>query len=590
MSNKQSIRTRSLASLRAEIDEKIKKASEAVKDPTEVSSIPTSAMVETTCTPCGGDKKGEEPKGSFEVTDIKEKGEVTPKKGENTESEQKVIAKGASILERLNKTEEQVSNIAANVSIEPDILRKVGMAILETEEGAKMAEKILRKQASAEYAAEAIKQASVMAAAYEKEMAKKAGVKDLLISALKGVVNAPANAARAISTKLPVDKGSGKKVIDKMTGKLQSLLQAAADNPKATAGIVYGVPAANAAGKLVSTREDLLKQAAAAGAVDAQAMAANPEMMNPETGDAAGNAAAAQGISPEIIMQAIDSLVQSGQISPEGAQQLAQLFASGGNVPVDMETLAVQLEQAIQQGIISEDQAMAIAQSIAGDGSAAAATPMPSEAAGAMPPSPPEPAEAMPPAEVGAAKTASEALRAVATIAQRVKTASVVAGEIAPEDEEATVDDAVETINALAESGQITPEEGQELLTELAGVLANSDAGAEDVAAAVANEGEKGTEEASPEEILANVTPEDVVESLAELVEEGELSAEEAMQIAESLDGMIENKDLDTAAIEEAAGDQEPSDEGNGDEDKEIDEVIAKEASVRSARDPFIQK
>lgn len=631
MNNYKSVRTQTIAGLRAEIAERIKQAS-SVKDPDEVGSIPSSNMVETTCTPYGESKKSEDPKGTFDVTEVTEKGEVSPKKGENIE--EKVVAKGASLLDKLNqKKVASKENVAANISIEPDILRKVGMAILNTEEGAKMAEKVLRKEASAEYAAAAIKQASVEAEMYEREIMKKqAGLSKIL----NKVISAPSKGIGKIRSKIRnklinddvarrIEEaksqgvteqdwlGTQKEVAAILSGmkqdsssKLLRFLKKLEDSPKTTAAIAYGVPTAAAgvygASKLASVAEQ-------AGAADAQAMAANPELANPQA-DPAGDAAAAQGISPEIIMQAIDELVQAGQIAPEVAQQLTQLFASGGNVPLDMETLATQLEQAIQQGLISEDQAMALAQSIAGAPAAAPMPPAGPEAQAGAPVPPPPAAPTEQDAAMGEAKTASEALKYVAQITQNIKTASVVAGEIAPEDEEATVADVVEVVNGLVEAGEIAPEEGQELLEELAGaVAAEEDIDPEEAMV----EEVAGEEEIDPEEALADVTPEDVVESLVELVEAGEITPEEALKITTQLDAMLEGEGLDEGAVEELKeladeegsegdelavakedapegvkdveleeGDQKPAEEETSEpSEEELDAVIAKAASAR---------
>lgn len=610
MNNYKSVRTQTIAGLRAEIAERIKQAS-SVKDPDEVGSIPSSNMVETTCTPYGESKKSEEPKGTFDVTDVTEKGEVSPKKGEDIE--EKVVAKGANLLDKLNqKKVASKENVAANISIEPDILRKVGMAILNTEEGAKMAEKVLRKEASAEYAAAAIKQASVEAEMYEREMKKQAGVGDAIKALLKKIWNAPTKGLeKAMETQgyknLVRESKNGKsRAIEGVRGAIADLAEAAVENPNITNAIAYGVPTAAAgiygASKLASVAEQ-------AGAADAQAMAANPELANPQA-DPAGDAAAAQGISPEIIMQAIDELVQAGQIAPEVAQQLTQLFASGGNVPLDMETLATQLEQAIQQGLISEDQAMALAQSIAGAPAAAPMPPAGPEAQAGAPVPPPPAAPTEQDAAMGEAKTASEALKYVAQITQNIKTASVMAGEIAPEDEEANVADVVEVVNGLVEAGEIAPEEGQELLEELAGAVAEEEA--IDPEAAMAEE-VAGEEEINPEEALADVTPEDVVESLVELVEAGEITPEEALEIPTQLDAMLEGEGLEEGAVEELEeladeegskgdelavskedapegvedveleeGDQEPAKEETSEpSEEELDEVIAKAASAR---------
>lgn len=119
------------------------------------------------------------------------------------------------------------------------------------------------------------------------------------------------------------------------------------------------------------------KQAYAQGAVDgeqaAQAMegGAAPEIPG----------SAEEGMSDEDVMQVIQAMVQSGEISPEEAEAL--LAQAGGDGQVSLEEVVAYLQQAVASGEISEEEAAQIAQTLMAyaEGGAAPAEEAPAEEA-----------------------------------------------------------------------------------------------------------------------------------------------------------------------------------------------------------------
>ena len=103
---------------------------------------------------------------------------------------------------------------------------------------------------------------------------------------------------------------------------------------------------------------DIEKQAYAQGAVDgeqaAQAMesGAAPEIPGTEE----------EGMSDEDVLQIIQEMVQSGEITPEEAEAILASTAQDGNVT--LEEIVSYLEQAVASGEISQEEAATIAQAI----------------------------------------------------------------------------------------------------------------------------------------------------------------------------------------------------------------------------------
>lgn len=119
------------------------------------------------------------------------------------------------------------------------------------------------------------------------------------------------------------------------------------------------------------------KQAYAQGAVDgeqaAQAMEGGAAPEIPGSAEA--------GMSDEDVMQVIQAMVQSGEISPEEAEAL--LAQAGGDGQVSLEEVVAYLQQAVASGEISEAEAAQIAQTLMAyaEGGAAPAEEAPAEEA-----------------------------------------------------------------------------------------------------------------------------------------------------------------------------------------------------------------
>lgn len=106
---------------------------------------------------------------------------------------------------------------------------------------------------------------------------------------------------------------------------------------------------------------DIEKRAYAQGAADAEAMNA---------GMAEGGQPAIPGseeLSDEEILQTIQMMVESGEISQEDAEALLQALGGDGQVGGSLEQIAMELQQAVESGQISPEQAEAIAQQILAD-------------------------------------------------------------------------------------------------------------------------------------------------------------------------------------------------------------------------------
>lgn len=110
-----------------------------------------------------------------------------------------------------------------------------------------------------------------------------------------------------------------------------------------------------------SYQTDIEKRAYAQGAADAEAM---------DAGMAEGGQPAIPGsdeLSDEEILQTIQMMVESGEISQEDAEALLQALGGDGQVGGSLEQIAMELQQAVESGQISPEQAEAIAQQILAD-------------------------------------------------------------------------------------------------------------------------------------------------------------------------------------------------------------------------------
>lgn len=101
---------------------------------------------------------------------------------------------------------------------------------------------------------------------------------------------------------------------------------------------------------------DIEKRAYTAGADDAAALA--------EQGAIPGDPGDTDMPTEEDVLQAVAEAVRSGQLTEEGAQAALQEMNADGDVGGDFEQIITELETAVQAGVLSQEAAVAIAQSI----------------------------------------------------------------------------------------------------------------------------------------------------------------------------------------------------------------------------------
>lgn len=84
-------------------------------------------------------------------------------------------------------------------------------------------------------------------------------------------------------------------------------------------------------------------------------------------------------LSDEDVMDAIQEMVQSGEITQQDAEDLVQALSADGQVGGTLEELAAELQQAVQSGEITPEQAEVIAQAILEDAGVGAPEEVPEE-------------------------------------------------------------------------------------------------------------------------------------------------------------------------------------------------------------------
>ena len=551
---------KSLASLKRAIREGRKYASETenIKDPDEVSvpaekteqvmdqadyNIPTDGVKNT-------DNMGEA-RVLDEVTPLDstltaEDSDITAEKKDPVEeTEQEVsLEKGASFTNKLQqaisnlkskkvaKTKE-VENVAADISLSPDILSKVASVMVATEKGQQLALQALEDQK-----AEAVK-----------------------LATLKELIQA--------SEDFESQKSLQEKVASVHEQSFADLTSFIGND---TDMIEYA------------------KYAYAAGAQDA-AMAAEAGALPTTEAVPAGDPAAEQ----DEIMEAISMLLQSGQIDEAGAQQLVEIASQAAmddqNPELSDEELMMALEQAVQAGLISPE---AIQQILGGAAPVAPAAPAPvapETPASEMPAEAGADAAAVPQeAPADAAKTASAVIMTTAML----KKAAVNEGIVSEEQSEITPEDVAAVLEAAVESGELSPEDAQAVEEEIVAAALENEGAVEDVAGDEAIYNTDGSDWDVDGEALAQaleeegITPEEFGQALEELgvagpdaavaeVEEeglGDISEEE---LAEALaaEGVTEEELAQAIAeieAEEGSADQ-PELEGSEGDDPETKEV-----------------
>ncbi len=280
---------------------------------------------------------------------------------------------------------------------------------------------------------------------------------------------------------------------------------------------------------------DMLKQAYVEGA-DAAAMAEQGEGELPLPAEEAP-------ASIEEVAGALEEMVQDGEITPEQAEEiltpLAEEAAAGeGAADVGPEEVVQALDEMVQSGEISEEEAIAVAEEVLAPAMEGA------EAA---------PVEAAPMEEVKAA--ARRFVRKQAMTKEVPVEEDDEYGDYAeglPSDEEILA-----ILGEMVESGEISEEEAIAIVEEAA---AGGEAPAEEAPA------EEEVKEAAAEEAMGGELPSDdeVLEALGEMVDSGEISEEEAIAIVEEAAAGGEapvEEEVKEAAAEEAMGGELPSDE-----------------------------
>ena len=514
---------KSLASLKRAIREGRKYASETenIKDPDEVSvpaenteqvmdqadyNIPTDGVQNT-------DNMGEA-RVLDEVTPLdstltSEDSDITAeKKAPVEETEQEVsLEKGASITNKIKeslarmkskkvaKTVAQPENIAANISLSPDILSKVAKVMVSTEKGQQLA-----LQALEEEKAEAVKMATLRE----------------LIQA-----NADFDAQQNLTQKVASVHESSLNDLESYIGNADMF--------------------------------EVAKYAYAAGAQDA-AMAAEQGALPPTEAAPVSDPAAEQ----DEIMQAISMLLQSGQIDEAGAQQLAEMAAQAAmadqNPELSDEELMLALEQAVQAGLITPE---AIQQIMAG-GAAPEAT-APEATAPEAPVAPEAAAETPAEAGADAAAVPQEAPADVAKTASAIiastimlKKAAVEEGIVAEEEADVTPEDIAAVLEAAVESGELSPEDAAAVEEEIvAAALENEAPVEEEVVIEEEPSEEEGLGDISEEELAAalaaeGVTEEELAQAIAEIEAEEAGAGEEALELEGSEGDDPETEEVET--------------------------------------------
>lgn len=427
--------------------------------------------------------------------------QVNPeKKPDVVEEESEVTLKGASAVKKLQEAISKMKsktansapreNVASNIDLSQETLNKVAKVMLATERGKSLALQALEQE--------------------QAEQMKYATLRELLTA------NEEFEAQKAL-TKTAAEKYAS--IHNVAFGELKSAL--------------------NADGEF----EEMLKQAYAQGAEDAAAAAEQGALPAEEVAPAAPEA------QQDEVMQIIGQLVQAGIINEQQAEGLAQLAAqaaqSDGDPALSEEEMMAALQAAEQQGLIP---AGALEQMIGGGAAPAPTVEQPTDAAlsAAAPVESPTPAEAATPVEKTAKAVAlAQKVASIAmfrkNISEQVKKAA--AGEEAEkccESEPENVDVSPEDLaNVLAEavaSGEISPEEAQEVEAVLVEALNGEEgAPAEEVVVEEQPAGEGGDEIDADQlaEILAEegVSPEELQAAIAELEAEG--TAEGSGEVAE---------------------------------------------------------
>ena len=342
--------------------------------------------------------KGKEPEQLKDVTPPAKKPEVTtdamaPATGEGSSGETAEAAKEASAVEECKdgkcgkcakcKAAASKSAGALDMELTSDVLAKIAAVMLATEEGTKLAESLLSKAAGAEAAEKTLNFLRDQSDLAQKQAEFEAGQRDAIALIRKqaeegdDVIDAAADAGgdaigaedddgiTEIADTLDAMVESGEITEDEADQVVVELAQALIDGEGKPAADTTAEAAAAADGD----GEEKAAQAAPAGqpqadaAID-QTVAVDPAQLDPNSIPQEP----AEDISPDDVADAIDTLVESGEITEDEADQLVQEIvggdaggeaagdagaagdASGAEGDVSPEDIASALQEAVSSG------------------------------------------------------------------------------------------------------------------------------------------------------------------------------------------------------------------------------------------------
>lgn len=282
---------------------------------------------------------------------------------------------------------------ALDMELTKDVLAKIAAVILATEEGTKLAEETLAKAAGAEAAEKTIAFLSEQNQLAQKQAEYEAGQRDALALIQKSAQDADSAGSAAEG-----DDGSVTAIadtLDKMVeaGEItedeadqvvvelaQMLVGESGQPPAGDAGSDAAAPASATPDSGAQKDEKKEAQAAPASAGDAaidQTVAVPPEQLD------AGNLPqdGLDDITPDEVAGAIDQLVQSGEITEDEANQLVSEItggdagAAGAAGDVSPEDVATALQAAVESGELKPEDVQQVLSELEGVPAVAEGTP-----------------------------------------------------------------------------------------------------------------------------------------------------------------------------------------------------------------------
>ena len=293
---------------------------------------------------------------------------------------------------------------ALDMELTSDVLAKIAAVMLSTEEGTKLAQSVLAKAAGAEAAEKTMNFLRAQSELAEKQAEYEAG-RDYALALLKqaqevGAAGEGAAAAAggddggiaAVADVLDEMVESGEITEDEADQVVVQLAQALTGED-AGAAAAGGAAAGGAAGGAAAAPADGAAKTAQAAPADAgnaaidQTVAPNPGQLDPNSVPSG-----ADDITAEDVAGAIDSLVESGEITEDEADQLVAEIVGGdagaagaagaaGGEEVSPEAIATALQDAVASGELKPEEVQQVLSELegvpapAGEGAAAGAAP-----------------------------------------------------------------------------------------------------------------------------------------------------------------------------------------------------------------------